>query len=98
MKTILDHHDVYYIYSKIWVEDFCVWTQAYARFVDFYSPVSSVVHHAYGSDDCLKELATSLESLQMEKSHLGWHLQKLEAATRWVQDRESDSDDESEDD
>jgi len=80
MKTILDHHDVYYIYSKIWVEDFCVWTQAYA------------------SDDCLKELATSLESLQMEKSQLGWHLQNLEAATRWVQDRESDSDDESEDD
>lgn len=27
VKDILDHHDVYYIYSKIWVEDFCVWIQ-----------------------------------------------------------------------
>ncbi|KAI0361895.1 SHQ1-domain-containing protein [Trametes cingulata] len=30
MKNILDHHDVYYVYSKIWVDDFCVWTLAYA--------------------------------------------------------------------
>ncbi|KAI6022711.1 SHQ1 protein-domain-containing protein [Pisolithus marmoratus] len=27
IKNILDHHDVYYVYSKIWVEDFCVWIQ-----------------------------------------------------------------------
>jgi protein SHQ1 len=33
MKNILDHHDVYYVYSKIWVDDFCVWAQAYARCV-----------------------------------------------------------------
>lgn len=33
MKHILDHHEVYYVYSKIWVDDFCVWTQAYARFI-----------------------------------------------------------------
>lgn len=31
MKHILDHHEVYYVYNKIWVDDFCVWTQAYAR-------------------------------------------------------------------
>ncbi|KAG6821100.1 hypothetical protein H0H93_007259 [Arthromyces matolae] len=30
VKNILDHHEVYYVYSKIWIEDFCVWTQAYA--------------------------------------------------------------------
>ncbi|KAH7877617.1 SHQ1-domain-containing protein [Lentinula edodes] len=30
MKDILDHHDVYYVYSKIWLDDFCVWTQACA--------------------------------------------------------------------
>ncbi|KAJ7171180.1 SHQ1 protein-domain-containing protein [Mycena filopes] len=30
-KSILDHHEVYYVYSKIWVEDFCVWVQASAR-------------------------------------------------------------------
>lgn len=31
MKYILDHHEVYYIYSKIWLDDFCVWIQADAR-------------------------------------------------------------------
>ncbi|KAJ4001400.1 SHQ1 protein-domain-containing protein [Lentinula boryana] len=30
MKDILDHHDVYYVYSKVWLDDLCVWTQAYA--------------------------------------------------------------------
>ncbi|TBU32244.1 SHQ1-domain-containing protein [Dichomitus squalens] len=30
VKDILDHHEVYYVYSKIWVDDFCVWTLAYA--------------------------------------------------------------------
>lgn len=28
MKDILDHHEVYYVYSKIWVDDFCVWIQS----------------------------------------------------------------------
>ncbi|KDQ59432.1 hypothetical protein JAAARDRAFT_32995 [Jaapia argillacea MUCL 33604] len=30
MKHILDHHEVYYVYSKVWTDDFCVWVQAYA--------------------------------------------------------------------
>jgi len=29
MKRILDHHEVYYIYNKIWVDDMCVWLQGY---------------------------------------------------------------------
>jgi len=31
IKDILDHHDVYYIYSKIWLDDFCVWIQSNAN-------------------------------------------------------------------
>lgn len=31
MKHVLDHHEVYYVYNKIWVDDFCVWIQASAR-------------------------------------------------------------------
>jgi len=30
MKKILDRHGVYYVYSKIWGDDFCVWTQSQA--------------------------------------------------------------------
>ncbi|KAL0579976.1 hypothetical protein V5O48_002060 [Marasmius crinis-equi] len=30
MKDILDHHEVYYIYSKLWLDDYCVWIQSLA--------------------------------------------------------------------
>ncbi|TFK42945.1 SHQ1 protein-domain-containing protein [Crucibulum laeve] len=30
LKQILDHHEVYYVYSKIWLDDFCTWVLAYA--------------------------------------------------------------------
>lgn len=28
IKDILDHDDIYYIYSKMFVEDYCVWIQS----------------------------------------------------------------------
>ncbi|KAI0086332.1 SHQ1-domain-containing protein [Irpex rosettiformis] len=45
LKDILDHHDVYYVYSKIWLADFCLWAQAYASdeaFAQLASVVSSL--------------------------------------------------------
>ncbi|KAJ7474776.1 SHQ1 protein-domain-containing protein [Mycena latifolia] len=30
-QHVLAHHEVYYVYNKIWLEDFCVWVQASAR-------------------------------------------------------------------
>ncbi|KAI8996955.1 SHQ1 protein-domain-containing protein [Pilobolus umbonatus] len=27
MKYLFDHHDVYYIYSKLYIDDYCVWIQ-----------------------------------------------------------------------
>lgn len=32
MKDIFDHHDVYYVYSKIWLDDYCTWIQ-HARYI-----------------------------------------------------------------
>ncbi len=32
VKRILDKHETYYVYSKIWVNDFVVWAQSYARY------------------------------------------------------------------
>ncbi|KAG9318529.1 SHQ1 protein-domain-containing protein [Chiua virens] len=29
-RRILDHHEVYYVYSRIWLDDFCVWIQTRA--------------------------------------------------------------------
>ncbi|KAL0947096.1 hypothetical protein HGRIS_013236 [Hohenbuehelia grisea] len=77
IKNALDHHEVYYLYSKLWVDDFCVWIQT------------------YGSDDVLTALAEGLKALPMSKNLIGWHLDELEAAVQGVEDRESDSDDES---
>lgn len=44
MKDILDHHDTYYIYSKIWLEDFCVWIQACAKCVKRPASLSMLRH------------------------------------------------------
>ncbi|CAO3676886.1 unnamed protein product [Umbelopsis ramanniana] len=27
IKDMFDHHDIYYIYSKIWLDDYCIWVQ-----------------------------------------------------------------------
>jgi protein SHQ1 len=27
MKHMFDHHDVYYIYSKLYIDDYCIWIQ-----------------------------------------------------------------------
>jgi protein SHQ1 len=33
LRAILDAHEVYYVYSRIWLDDFCHWIQACARYV-----------------------------------------------------------------
>lgn len=33
LRAILDTHEVYYVYSRIWLDDFCRWIQACARYV-----------------------------------------------------------------
>ena len=33
LRVILDVHEVYYVYSRIWLDDFCRWIQACARYV-----------------------------------------------------------------
>ena len=44
MKDILDHHDVYYVYSKIWVDDYSVWIQSARQ-------VLSVQRQSFGCND-----------------------------------------------
>ena len=33
LRAILDAHEVYYIYSRIWLDDFCHWIQACTRYM-----------------------------------------------------------------
>lgn len=32
-RRVLDHHEVYYVYSRIWMDDFCRWVAADAKYV-----------------------------------------------------------------
>jgi protein SHQ1 len=94
MKSIFDHHEIYYVYSKIWIDDFCVWAQAYAKYVcssSFYTLRLTV-----NSDDVLVRLGKCVLTLEIEKSSASWDLEQLEAATQAGCDCDADSDDESE--
>lgn len=51
----------------------------------------------HSSDDTLLRLADAVNSLRMKKDMIGWDLEGLEALTFEGGERESDSDDESED-
>jgi len=93
MKRILEHHEAYYVYSKIWLEDFCVWIQTCARFAPIELRPPFLIK--LSSDIVLQEVAKQLASLAVPKSAIGWDLERLEEATRLVSRRESDSDDES---
>ena len=33
LRAILDAHKVYYVYSRVWLDDFCRWIQACARYL-----------------------------------------------------------------
>ncbi|KAF5391376.1 hypothetical protein D9757_002057 [Collybiopsis confluens] len=96
MKDILDNHEVYYVYSKIWLGDFCVWTQANARLVE-HSTISSDTVNVFASNDILIQLGINVKDTLISKDSLGWDIEQLEAIVSQSQDnarREEDSDDE----
>ncbi|KAK7466928.1 hypothetical protein VKT23_003992 [Stygiomarasmius scandens] len=84
MKDILDHHDVYYIYSKIWLDDFCVWLQAYAS-DEILSQLGTLV----------KETIISKSSIGWDLEQLEAAVRRIQNDSI---EREPDSDDESEGD
>lgn len=96
MKHILDHHEVYYVYSKIWLDDFSVWAQAYARSgkaVLMLSMRALIDLRLFYSDEVFSRLGDQLRDVQLKKSLIGWGLEELEAVVLESVDRESDSDD-----
>lgn len=99
MKGILDHHEVYYIYSKIWLDDFSVWIQAEAQFVTLYfyplASLTSSCHSLINSDEVLKVLGDAVVKAKVDKALIGWDLDIIESAALQAEDRETDSDDES---
>jgi len=71
--------------------------QREVRGLTFYA-IDKVLRMDISSDELLRDLGRSLKTLEMGKHMVGWDLEMLEAATQIVQDRELDSDDESDHD
>ena len=44
LRAILDAHEVYYVYSRIWLDDFCRWIQACARYTLYVARLLSNLH------------------------------------------------------
>ncbi|KAH9039407.1 SHQ1-domain-containing protein [Lactarius hengduanensis] len=86
LRAILDVHEVYYVYSRIWLDDFCRWIQACAS-------IWRVPADLF-SEDSLKRLGQDVGRLNMSTDSLGWGLAALERAVLAARDGQSDSDDE----
>ncbi|KAJ1802015.1 hypothetical protein LPJ75_006316, partial [Coemansia sp. RSA 2598] len=51
IKSIFDKHDIYYIYSKIYIDDYCVWVQTLAGDKAIRSLAHKVHHFEVDKDD-----------------------------------------------
>ncbi|RGB43927.1 SHQ1 domain-containing protein [Rhizophagus diaphanus] len=45
LKDLFDHHDTYYVYSKIWLDDYCIWCQTKASDKIIRSLAHKLHHH-----------------------------------------------------
>ncbi|KAG8718613.1 hypothetical protein FRC08_004806 [Ceratobasidium sp. 394] len=50
-KKILDSHDVYYVYSKIWLDDFCAWLASHTTDQELKTLSAEVVSTTISKDD-----------------------------------------------
>ena len=96
-RRILDHHEVYYVYSRIWMDDFCRWIAADAKwvaFINFFCRIlPTSVHHR---EEALHALGETVATTTIDKQCIGWDLLALESAVLEQLGRAPDSDDESE--
>lgn len=59
VKGVLDHDDVYYVYSKIFLEDYCVWIQGASEKV-----IRTLAHEVHHFQPNKSELEWHLEELE----------------------------------
>ncbi|CAG8506979.1 901_t:CDS:2 [Ambispora leptoticha] len=58
LKELFDHHDVYYVYSKIWIDDYCVWCMKASD-----SIIRSLAHQIHHFKLPKSEIGWNLEEL-----------------------------------
>lgn len=97
LRGILGAHEVYYVYSRIWLDDFCRWIQACARYVVLRSQsISSRLDSKFlllFREDTLIRLGEVVSDLSISKDSIGWDLVGLEQ-TVMTAEGQPDSDDE----
>ncbi|KAH7912143.1 SHQ1 protein-domain-containing protein [Hygrophoropsis aurantiaca] len=81
LKRILDHHEVYYIYSKIWLDDYCVWAQT--------SLSDETLHEL---SQCLKDLTITKDMIGWDLEDLENATSAVLDRTTDSDDEDSDSD------
>ncbi|KAI9323621.1 SHQ1 protein-domain-containing protein [Dichotomocladium elegans] len=69
MKDVFDHHDVYYVYSKIYIDDYCIWIQHASDHV--IRTLAHELHHfTVSKDDIgwdLEELETIAREMEQQQ-------------------------------
>ncbi|KAF9153762.1 hypothetical protein BG015_002684 [Linnemannia schmuckeri] len=99
IKEVLDHDDVYYIYSKMFVEDYCVWIQSASEKV-----IRTLAHELHHFKLEKSELGWHLEELEALAQETPEEEEESEEESEDDSDNsddssdDSDSDDDSDDD
>ncbi|CAO3569321.1 unnamed protein product [Mortierella alpina] len=84
IKDVLDHDDVYYIYSKMFIEDYCVWIQSASEMV-----IRTLAHELHHFELDKSELGWHLQELE----NLAKELPEEEEDDEEESDSDEDSDD-----
>ncbi|KAF9116386.1 hypothetical protein BGX27_003069 [Mortierella sp. AM989] len=93
IKEILDHDDVYYIYSKMFIEDYCVWIQSSSEKV-----IRTLAHELHHFHIEKSELGWHLEELEiLAKETPELEEEEEEEEENSSEDEDDDSDDTSSD-
>ncbi|KAF9996638.1 hypothetical protein BGZ80_002272 [Entomortierella chlamydospora] len=92
IKEILDHDDIYYIYSKMFIEDYCVWIQSASEQV--IRTLAHELHHFHLEKSELGWHLEELENLAKEAPELE---EEEEDEEETSEDEDEDSDDTSSD-
>ncbi|KAG0244544.1 Hsp90 cochaperone shq1 [Actinomortierella wolfii] len=92
VKDVLDHDDVYYIYSKMFIEDYCVWIQTASENV-----LRTLAHELHHFDIKKSEIGWHLEELEALAKEPPEESEEDESESE-DEDSDEDSDTSSEDD
>ncbi|KAF9302251.1 Hsp90 cochaperone shq1 [Mortierella antarctica] len=88
IKDVLDHDDIYYIYSKMFVEDYCVWIQSASDKV-----IRTLAHELHHFELQKSEIGWHLDELEQLAKEIPEEEEEEEESSEEEDSSENDSDD-----